>query len=152
MINTNPNKIDTIFFMSWIALNPEEQETIFQSQATEYLQIAADLKIVVDRMIENKETDHASSAKELFFFINATNGFIQIVWWNNEEAKTLGEWAYELELRTFWEGEDDAFNFDNVCRFALFDFTEDNMCLDDGSVVYEVYMKTELSDIEEVIP
>ena len=138
--------------MTWTKINPEEQETIFQSQATEYAEIAADLKIVVDRMIANKEADNASSAQQLFFFINATNGFIQIVWWNNETSKTVGEWVYELELRTFWEGEDDAFNFDNVCRFALFDYTEDHMCLDDGSVVYEVFMKTELSDIDEVIP
>lgn len=138
--------------MSWIKLNPEEQETIFQSEATEYRQIAADLKMVVDRMIENKEADKASDAEQLFFFINATNGFIKIAWWNNETSNPVGEWVYELELRTFWEGEDDAFNFDHVCRFALFDFTEDNMCLDDGGVVYEVFMKTELSDVEEVIP
>lgn len=138
--------------MSWIALNPDEQETIFLSQATEEAPIAVDLKIVVDRMIANKESDKASAAEQLFFFINATNGFIKIAWWNNEASEPVGEWVYELELGTFWEQEEDAFNFDKVCRFALFDYTEDHMCLDDGSVVYEVFMKTELSDVEEVIP
>lgn len=137
--------------MSWTKLNPEEQETIFQSEAIEHSQIAEDLKTVVDRMIENKEADNASAAQQLFFFINATNGFIQIVWWDNEKSKPIGDWVYELELRTFWEAEDDAFNFDNVCRYAMFDFTEDNMCRDDGSAVYDVFLKTELSDIEELL-
>ncbi len=137
--------------MTWTKINPEEQETIFQSESTESTQIAVDMKTVVDRMIENKEADNASSAQQLFFFINATNGFIKIVWWNNEISQVVGDWIYELELRTFWEGEDDSFNFDNVCRYALFDFTEDNMILDDGTPVYDVFVKTELTDIEEVL-
>ncbi|MNU99809.1 hypothetical protein D3C71_899560 [compost metagenome] len=137
--------------MAWTKINPEEQETIFQSESKESTQIAVDLKIVVDRMIENKEKDNASSAKQLCFFINATNGFIKIVWWNNDREEAVGDWIYELALKTFWEGEDDAFNFDNVCRYALFDFTEDNMILDDGTPVYDVFAKTELSDIEELI-
>lgn len=137
--------------MTWTALNPEEKETIFQSEATTDTQIAGDLKTVVDRMIENKTEDGADSAKQLLFVINATNGFIQVVWWNQEKSELAGEWVYELELSTFWEMEDDAFNFDNTCRFALFDFMEDHIVLDDGRSLYDIYLKTELSDIEEVL-
>lgn len=137
--------------MTWTNIDPEEKETIFQSESTDSAQIALDLKTVTDRMLENKIADNASSVQQLFFFINATNGFIRIVWWNNGESKVVGDWVYELELRTLRETEEDAFNFDKICRFALFDFTEDNMILDDGSSVYDIFMKTELSDIEEVL-
>lgn len=137
--------------MTWTAINPEEKETLFQSEASTDTQIAADLKIVVDRMIENKEEDLAASAQQLLFLINATNGFIKIVWWDNEKSEVVGEWVYELLLSTYWESEDDAFNFDNMCRYALFDFTEDYMISDDGSAVYDIFIKTELTDIEEVL-
>lgn len=137
--------------MSWTIINSDEKETIFQSEATDDTQIAAGLKLVVDRMIRDKAEDNAVAATQLFFFINATNGFIRVAWWNNDAATVIGDWVYELELRTFWESEEDAFNFDKVCRFALFDFTEDNMIFDDGSSRYNVFMKTELSDIEEVL-
>lgn len=137
--------------MTWIALTPDEQETIFQSESTTEKQIAGDLKTVVDRMIENKEKDLAASAQQLLFLINATNGFIKIVWWNNEDSEVVGEWVYEVQLSTYWETEDDAFNFDKTCRFALFDFTEDHMILEDGTNMYDIFMKTELSDIEEVL-
>ncbi|WP_343605412.1 hypothetical protein [Fluviicola sp.] len=137
--------------MTWIALTPDEQETIFQSESTTEKQIAGDLKTVVDRMIENKEKDLAASAQQLLFLINATNGFIKIVWWNNEDSEVVGEWVYEVQLSTYWETEDDAFNFDKTCRFALFDFTEDHMILEDGTNIYDIFMKTELSDIEEVL-
>jgi hypothetical protein len=147
----NEKQICTKNGMSWTRINPEEKETLFRSEATEDLKIAEDLKIVVDRMIGDREEDNATASNQLFFFINATNGFIQIVWWDNDSSKPVGDWVYELELTTFWESEDDAFNFDSVCRYALFDFTEDNMIFDDGSARYEVFMKTELSDIEEVL-
>ena len=137
--------------MTWTAINPEEKETLFQSEASTDTQIAADLKIVVDRMIENKEEDLAASAQQLLFLINATNGFIKIVWWDNEKSEVVGEWVYELLLSTYWESEDDAFNFDSMCRYALFDFTEDYMISDDGSAVYDIFIKTELTDIEEVL-
>lgn len=137
--------------MTWIALTPDEQETIFQSESTTEKQIAGDLKTVVDRMIENKEKDLAASAQQLLFLINATNGFIKIVWWNNKDSEVVGEWVYEVQLSTYWETEDDAFNFDKTCRFALFDFTEDHMILEDGTNMYDIFMKTELSDIEEVL-
>lgn len=136
--------------MSWTTFNPEEKETVFRSGSTDSTQIALDLKTVTDRMLENKEADHASSARQLCFFINATNGYIQIVWWNNEQAQVLGDWIYELTLTALWETETDAFNFDKLCRFALFDFIEDNLIAEDGSCVYDAFMKTELSDIEEV--
>ncbi len=137
--------------MTWIALNPDEQETIFQSEATTDTQIAGDIKTVVDRMIENKQEDQAASARQLLFLINATNGFIKIAWWNNEDSEVVGEWVYEIQLNTYWETEEDAFNFDKTCRFALFDFTEDHLISEDGMSVYDVFMKTELSDIEEVL-
>lgn len=137
--------------MTWIALNPDEQETIFQSEATTDTQIAGDIKTVVDRMIENKPKDQAASARQLLFLINATNGFIKIAWWNNEDSEVVGEWVYEIQLNTYWETEEDAFNFDKTCRFALFDFTEDHLISEDGMSVYDVFMKTELSDIEEVL-
>ncbi len=137
--------------MTWIALNPDEQETIFQSEATTDTQIAGDIKTVVDRMIENKPKDQAASAQQLLFLINATNGFIKIAWWNNEDSEVVGEWVYEIQLNTYWETEEDAFNFDKTCRFALFDFTEDHLISEDGMSVYDVFMKTELSDIEEVL-
>lgn len=137
--------------MTWIALNPDEQETIFQSEATTDTQIAGDIKTVVDRMIENKQEDQAASAQQLLFLINATNGFIKIAWWNNEDSEVVGEWVYEIQLNTYWETEEDAFNFDKTCRFALFDFTEDHLISEEGMSVYDVFMKTELSDIEEVL-
>lgn len=137
--------------MTWIALNPDEQETIFQSEATTDTQIAGDIKTVVDRMIDNKQEDQAASAQQLLFLINATNGFIKIAWWNNEDSEVVGEWVYEIQLNTYWETEEDAFNFDKTCRFALFDFTEDHLISEDGMSVYDVFMKTELSDIEEVL-
>lgn len=137
--------------MTWIALNPEEQKTIFQSEATTDTQIAGDIKTVVDRMIENKPKDQAASAQQLLFLINATNGFIKIAWWNNEDSEVVGEWVYEIQLNTYWETEEDAFNFDKTCRFALFDFTEDHLISEEGMSVYDVFMKTELSDIEEVL-
>lgn len=137
--------------MTWTAIDPEEKETILQSEATTQAQIAEDLKKVVDRMIENKEEDNASSAEQLLFSVNATNGFIRIVWWNNDTEEVVGDWVYELSLNTYWETEDDAFNFDNTCRFALFDYTEDNLLNEDENLVYGIYLKTELADIEEIL-
>ncbi|MNJ86159.1 hypothetical protein D3C87_36460 [compost metagenome] len=137
--------------MTWTVINPEEKETVFQSESISDTQIAGDLKTVVDRMIENKEDDLAVSARQLLFLINATNGFIKVVWWDQEKSEVVGDWIYELQLNTYWETEDDAFNFDKTCRFALFDFTEDHMLLDDGTNLYDLFMKTELSDIEEVL-
>lgn len=137
--------------MTWTALNPEEKETLFQSEAITDAQIAGDIKKAVDRMIENKEEDHAASARQLLFLINATNGFIKIVWWNQEKSEVVGDWVYEILLTTYWESENDAFNFDKTCRYALFDFTEDHMILDDGTSAFDIFVKTELSDIEEVL-
>lgn len=137
--------------MSWTAIAPEEKETIFHSQSITSTDIAADLKTVVDRMIENKTEDRAASARQLLFLINATNGFIKIVWWNQETSEVAGEWGYELQLDSFWETEHDAFNFDEACRFALFDFVEDHMISEGGIPLYDVFTKTELTDIEEVL-
>lgn len=137
--------------MTWTAINPEEKETLFQSQATTQREIAADLKIVFDRMIENKEEDNAASTGQLLFLINATNGFIKIVWWNNETSEVVGDWVYEILLETYWESEDDSFNFDDTCRYALFDFTEDYLLGEDENSIYDVFIKTELTEIEHVL-
>ena len=137
--------------MTWTAIDPEEKETLFQSEATTDAEIAADLKTVVDRMIENKDEDLAAAARQLLFLINATNGFIKIVWWDNEKSEVVGDWVYELLLTTYWESEDDAFNFDNMCRYALFDFTEDYMLGEDENPIYDIFIKTELSEIEHVL-
>lgn len=137
--------------MTWTAIDPEEKETLFQSQATTQHEIASDLKIVFDRMIENKEKDNAASAEQLLFLINATNGFIKIVWWNNETSEVVGDWVYEILLETYWESEDDSFNFDDTCRYALFDFTEDYLLGEDENSIYDVFIKTELTEIEHVL-
>lgn len=60
-------------------MNPDEPETIYTSNATEPVQLAADLKTVADRIIENRKNDEATEAKQLLFFINATNGYIRIL-------------------------------------------------------------------------
>jgi hypothetical protein len=136
--------------MTWKKLNPEEKETIFLSSSSDSTHLAADLKTVVDRMVENKDADNASAAKQLLFNINATNGFIKIVWWNNDTSETIGDWMYEINLATLWEAHD-AFNFDKVCYNAMYDFTEDNMISEEGDSLYDIFRITELSEIEELL-
>ena len=137
--------------MSWIALSPEEQETIFQSESITDTLIAADLKTVVDRMIQNKEEDQADSAQQLLFRINAANGLISINWWDQERSRTVGNRMYELLLSNYWETDNNSFNFDKVCRIALLGFVKEHLLPGNRNRVCNVYVKTELSGIEEIL-
>jgi hypothetical protein len=135
--------------MSWRRLNPDEPETIYSSNATELEQLTADLKVVVDRMTENREADAAADAKQLLCYINATNGYIRLMWRSDTDA--LGTWVYHLDLDALHEGGD-AFVFDKMCYNAIWDFTEEFMFDEQGDSVYSIFYRTELmSNVEEIL-
>lgn len=130
--------------MSWKSLNAEEPKTSYTSNSTDVKAVTEDVKIVVDKMIENREVDEASDAKQLFFFINATNGYLRISWCDFANDKVLGKWAYWLELNSLWEKLDDASKFDDKCFRAIADFTEFYMISLEGVELYQVFYRTEL--------
>ncbi|MDR2235046.1 MAG: hypothetical protein LBE92_02895 [Chryseobacterium sp.] len=134
--------------MSWRRMNPDEPETVYTSNATELPQLAADIKTVVDRIIENREADNATEAEQLLFYINATNGYIRILWINDTDA--LGTWAYHLDLPELHEGGD-AIIFDQLCYNALWDYTEQNNFDEEYNLIYRVFYRTELTDVEELL-
>ena len=129
-------------------MNPDEPETIYTSNATELSQLTEDLKTVVDRIIENRENDEATAAKQLFFFINATNGYIRILWTNDTEA--VGNWVYHLDLLELHEGGD-AFVFDKMCYNALWDYAEENNFDEEYEPIYDIFYRTELTEVEELL-
>ncbi|WP_308003714.1 hypothetical protein [uncultured Chryseobacterium sp.] len=134
--------------MSWRRMPPDEPETIYTSNANEPEQLAADLKTVVDRIIENRKNDEATEAKHLLFFINATNGYIRILWTN--ENKAVGNWVYHLDVPKLHEGGD-AFVFDKMCYSALWDYAEENNFDEEYEPIYDIFYKTELTDAEELL-
>jgi hypothetical protein len=134
--------------MSWRRMNPDEPETIYISNATELSQLTEDLKTVVGRMIENRETDEATEAKQLFFYINATNGYIRILWTNDTES--AGIWIYHLDLPELHEGGD-AFVFDKICYNALWDYAEENNFNEEYDPIYDIFYRTELTEVEELL-
>lgn len=134
--------------MSWRRMNPDEPETIYTSNATELSQLTEDLKTVVDRMIENRETDEATEAKQLFFYINATNGYIRILWTNDNES--AGIWIYHLDLPELHEGGD-AIVFDKMCYNALWDYAEENNFDEEYEPIYDIFYRTELTAVEELL-
>lgn len=131
--------------MSWSSTNPDEPKTSYASKTTNIAEIREDIKIVVDKMIENREADNAGEAKQLLFFINATNGYIQISWCDFANDKVLGDWVYWLELKDFWKATDNSSVFDEKCFRAIAHFTEYYMFDEDFKVIYEVFYRTELS-------
>ena len=137
--------------MRWTSLNPEEPKTSYTSKATDVKDVTEDIKIVVDKMIENREVDEATDAKQLFFFINATNGYMQITWCDFANDKFLGKWGYWLQLNDFWEKLDDAFKFDDQCFRAIANFTEFYMISNEGIELYQVFYRTELGGGAEQI-
>ena len=134
--------------MSWRKMNPDEPETIYTSNATELPQLTADLKTVVDRIIENREADKATEAKQLLFYINATNGYIRILWINDDGV--LGKWVYHLDLPELHEGGD-AFVFDKICYNALWDYAEENNFNEEYDPIYDIFYRTELTEVEELL-
>lgn len=129
-------------------MNPDEPETIYTSNATELSQLTEDLKKVVDRMIENRETYEATEAKQLFFYINATNGYIRILWTNDNEA--VGNWVYHLDVPELHEGGD-AIVFDKTCYSALWDYAEENNFDEEYEPIYDIFYRTELTEAEELL-
>lgn len=125
-------------------------ETIFLSQALDAEEIAISLQTVFERMEENKRSDNAIEAKALLFTINSTNGFIKIIWWDNDAQTAIGKLIYEVRPKELWEDED-AFDFEKACWFAVFEFTEIFMITKTGAYLYDVYIETETTRIEQVL-
>ena len=133
--------------MSWTRMKPGEPETIYTSNATTLSDLTSDIKFVVDRMIENRATDEATDAEQLLFYINATNGYIRILW--TSDTDILGRWVYHLELPTLHEGGD-AFVYDKLCYDAIWDYTEENNFDEHYNTIYRIFYRTELTDVEEI--
>lgn len=136
--------------MAWRKIDPEDQETVYESNAADATAITHDLKIVIDRLIENKTADNASAAENLYLFVNATNSYIMVAWYNKTEAKLMGDWIYYMDLNALGEKED-AFLFDQECYDAIWDYTEEHTYDDEGNSLYGIFIKTELTEIKEIL-
>jgi hypothetical protein len=138
-------------FMAWRKLDAGK-ETMFLSDATDYTTAQRDLAVVVQRMIDNKTADAATDAEALLFYTNATNGFINIKWYNPETEKTVGNLGYYLELKTLWEisleHNDGAFFFDNQTHIAICCTYEDFMD-DYGDCDFDVFTSNEMDSTPE---
>lgn len=135
-------------------MNSDEPETYFVSKAKDREMITEDLNLVVTKMIQNRKIDRALSAKQLFFDINGTNGYIKVIWYNHSKQKALGKWIYWLEIEKFWKiagkHKDGMFYFDKECYWALFDYMEKYIYNDTGDALYRIFFKTEGNAIEEL--
>jgi len=132
--------------MTWKSQDPDGPETIFISTAKDEEQVHIDLIILVKKMIKNLKSDRAESAKKLLLYTNATNGYVQLAWFDKDD-KSVGTWNYYLELPQLLEkannSQDGASYFDNEVHIGICVMTEILIHgeLDD---VYDIYTQTEL--------
>ena len=64
--------------MTWIKEEGIPKIMTFQSTALTEIEIATDIEVVVNKCIENKNSDNADSAKSILITSNATNGYMEI--------------------------------------------------------------------------
>ena len=134
--------------MSWSKLNDEEPELYYNSKAMDYFEISSDISLVYQKMKSSRENDNALFAKELIFIVNATNGYVRIMWYDSASQKGQGTWAYQLNLKNFWNSDlkQGAFTFDKECHLGICCFTES--ILPENT---DVYTKYETGAIEKLL-
>lgn len=120
------------------------------SEALDPEENAISLQTVFERMEKNKSFDNAQEAQELLFSINATDGFIKIIWWDNDKQSPIGKLINEVRPKKLWEDED-IFDFEKACWFGVFKFTEIFMISKTRDYLYSVYIKTETTRTEQVL-
>ncbi len=158
---------------------PERPEVFFTSTAEgeDRDELLFDLWIAMHRMVERRDAEGASQARRLHLYSNATNGYVDLQWLN-DELSPVGKWRYTVHFpelhRASLVHDEGSFYFDQQVRFTAFSLAEDLYCLledDDGlrsgtseraaaahalripAESWEVYFSTELErSLEEIIP
>lgn len=141
--------------MSWRRLNDEEPELYYSSKAKTKEEITADIYLVFNRMMDRRGEENAEDAEGLAFIINATNGYISMVWYNPTTKKAAGTWKYELKIEDFWQlsidHQEGAFFFDNETYMAIFNFMDQHIYDETGKELVRVFVRRDIGGLNELV-
>ena len=89
-----------------------------------------------------------SVVSHILIYTNATNGYLQVSWYNSETQKSLESSILWLELPKLWQKsldhEEGAFYFDNETHVGICNFTEEMIEFE-----YDVYILDEYNNDPE---
>jgi hypothetical protein len=136
--------------MSWSKLYEDEPELYYRSNAHDQQGIYQDLNIVFKRMLDRRTEDGADQARQLLFLVNATNGFIDIYWYDHENQRSVGIWLYQLKLKSFCEITKGNFFFDEECYRAIYNLAKNYAYNSENIQQFRIFAKFELGGFVEI--
>lgn len=135
----------------WLALHDGEPPLFLTRMGTTQQEVQAAYEEVALYMMGRAEEDQRENATKLFMFINATNGYVQLTWLNDDD-EYASNWMYTLTLKGLWaaslEHEDGALYYDEMCIAAAMSFAEQTEALPSS---ISVWCRTELSPLFSVL-
>ncbi len=137
--------------MSQDLADRNDAEIDIDSNAEDCMALAGELATVFDKM----KTHASPSFPQLLFVANAVNGSLAAAWYGAQTGQLDDSRVYFLHLRKIWnhslEHKEGAFYYDKECRIAICCFMEDAIHDEEGNESHEVYFKTDLNKIEQLI-
>lgn len=120
----------------------------FISEARLASPLAADIAIVVQRMLDEREIDRASGADAILFVSDGTQFKLYAYWYDPVGGDAIGEWRYTLVLRHLLDDDDfDSEDLEGLCYLAV-DHYLGHLAPQDLRVFYRNEFGTEFLEIE----
>jgi hypothetical protein len=127
---------------------PDEPPLYFVSEARLASPLAADIAIVAQRMLDERENDRASGADAILFVSDGTQFKLYAYWYDPVAGEAIGEWRYTLVLRHLLDDDDfDSEDLEGLCYFAV-DHYLGHLAPQDLRVFYRNEFGTEFLEIE----
>ena len=131
--------------MEWKIESTNNRFLTCESTAIEKEQLVVDIETVLNKIISEKIID----AKQILFYINATNGYIVITGYSSETEETFDESGIWIELRNLWENEQNAYDFDEFVLSSIKKAFKTKLG-EQTKKNYQVFYKTEEDDVEKI--
>ncbi len=138
--------------MSWINNEDYPKNKVYRTSSTKKLDIIEDLNVVVNQVIKSKVDDSAEHATSLLLYVNATNGYVGVYFYDIDEMVEIGQSAYLLELPELWN-----ISLHHLDRADFFDRTVEDSIKSFSKMVFgmklkekfKIYLSNELGDFFE---
>ncbi len=128
-----------------------EAEINIESTAADFTELRDELAHVFEKM----KTHGSASFPQLLFIANAVNGTLAMAWYNADTGQLDETRVYFLRLKKIFndslDHKDGAFYYDKECRVAICCFMEDAIYDEEGNESCQVYFKTDMTALEQLI-